>query len=382
MGQGLGHVSRLLRLAEKLRIQENRCIFLVSDLSHAGAKVQQSGFDVIAAPTVGMSPLKPGQQIASMADILMRKGYSDGAKLTNVLSAWKTIFKLTNPDLVVLEYSPTARLAVGKQFKTLLLGTGFSIPASISGKIAKFRKRKSLISEEKILETIAEVQNTYGDWVPERLIDLFRGDRVFIDTIPELDFFSSCRKTKITHPLFFPDKPVTDKPVNDIFCYLNGRNPKIFNLIKELQNLGVKGSAYLTEIDPAKAKSLTTESFQIYGEPQDIKIIARSTKFIIHNGGLGLSQIALGLGRPQILLPTHLEQSMNATNLVRLGSAKVVHNWVRVETKILSKEIYGHIKNATLSKSAYDVAKKLTKIRKPSLEFVLSECIKLMDSKD
>ena len=72
---------------------------------------------------------------------------------------------------------------------------------------------------------------------------------------------------------------------------------------------------------------------------------------------------------------------MNATNLVRLGSAKVVHNWVG-KTKILSKEIYGHIKNATLSKSAYDVAKKLTKIRKPSLEFVLSECIKLMDSKD
>ena len=73
---------------------------------------------------------------------------------------------------------------------------------------------------------------------------------------------------------------------------------------------------------------------------------------------------------------------MNATNLVRLGGAKVVHNWLRTETKDLSKEIYDHIQKTDLLRSAYDIAKKLTEIRKPSLDLVLSECIKLMDCKD
>ena len=69
MGEGLGHVSRLLQLAENLQKQDFNCIFLVSDLLRAGAKVQQSGFNVIAAPNIGLSPLKPGQQTTSMADI-------------------------------------------------------------------------------------------------------------------------------------------------------------------------------------------------------------------------------------------------------------------------------------------------------------------------
>ena len=85
MGEGLGHVLRLLTLAENLQKQDFNCIFLVSDLLRAGAKVQQSGFDVIAAPNMGLSTLKPGQQTTSMADILMRKGYSDFNRLAMIL---------------------------------------------------------------------------------------------------------------------------------------------------------------------------------------------------------------------------------------------------------------------------------------------------------
>ena len=134
MGEGFGHVSRLLVLAENLRKQGYECIFLVSDLPRAGAKAQQSGFDVLAAPDVGLSPLRRGEQTASLADILMRRGYSNYAKLKNSLSAWKSILNLINPDLVVLDYAPTARLAAGLQFKTIVIGTGFTIPASLEGK--------------------------------------------------------------------------------------------------------------------------------------------------------------------------------------------------------------------------------------------------------
>ena len=60
----------------------------------------------------------------------MRKGYSDYAKLNNSLSAWKSILKFINPDLLVLDYAPTARLAAGLDFKTIVIGTGFINPVA------------------------------------------------------------------------------------------------------------------------------------------------------------------------------------------------------------------------------------------------------------
>ena len=378
MGEGLGHVSRLLIIAENLRKQGYQCIFLVSDLRLAGAKAQQSGFDVIAAPNVRLSPLRQGEQTKSIADILMRKGYADDARLENALGAWKSILKFIDPDLVVLDYAPTARLAAGEQFKTIVIGTGFTIPASVSGQIAKYRKGKPLIPEVEILNTIARVQKNAGGWIPRQLIELLRGDRVFLTVLPEMDCFSCHRKEKLINPLVFPETPVTTEPVKDIFCYLNGHNPKISNLLKSLQSLGLKGGAYLKNIDPEKAKSLTTENFLVFSEAQDINSIARSTKFIVHHGGIGLSQHALGLGRPQILLPNHMEQYMNAANLMRLGSAELLRNWSKANPDNLSQAIYSFVQKTHLLNSAYDLAKNLTEGRKASLNFVLSECINVI----
>ena len=379
MGEGFGHVSRLLMLAEDLRKQDYECIFLVSDLRRAGAKAQQSGFEVVAAPNVGLLPLRRGEQTTSLADILMRRGYSDYAKLNNSLSAWKSILKFINPDLLVLDYAPTARLAAGLDFKTIVIGTGFTIPASLRGQIAKFRKGKPLISEVKILDTIAQVQKTYGDWTPGRLIELFRGDRVFLTILPELDCFSMHREEESINPLVFPKSPAQGKPVDDIFCYLTGRSPKILNLIRKLQEFGLKGGAYLRDIDPLKAKSLTTKNFRVYSEGQDVTTIAGYTKFIIHHGGIGLSQFALGLGRPQILLPNHMEQHMNATNLMRLSSAEVLRYWQKSDPESIAREIFDYVQNPDLISSAYILAKKLTSERKASLNTVLSECLNLLD---
>ena len=132
MGEGFGHVSRLLMLAEDLRKQDYECIFLVSDLRRAGAKAQQSGFEVVAAPNVGLLPLRRGEQTTSLADILMRKDIPIMLNLTTT-SAWKSILKFINPDLLVLDYAPT-ELAAGLDFKTIVIGTGFTIPLRLEGK--------------------------------------------------------------------------------------------------------------------------------------------------------------------------------------------------------------------------------------------------------
>jgi UDP:flavonoid glycosyltransferase YjiC (YdhE family) len=49
--------------------------------------------------------------------------------------------------------------------------------------------------------------------------------------------------------------------------------------------------------------------------------IGATVGVIIHHGGLGTTETAMALGRPQILVPRHGEQYMNAHNLGRLGIA-------------------------------------------------------------
>ena len=42
---------------------------------------------------------------------------------------------------------------------------------------------------------------------------------------------------------------------------------------------------------------------------------------MVHHGGIGTTEVALGIGRPQLLLPRHQEQSLTARSLEALGLA-------------------------------------------------------------
>lgn len=48
--------------------------------------------------------------------------------------------------------------------------------------------------------------------------------------------------------------------------------------------------------------------------------------------GVGTSEMALCLGRPQILLPRHLEQTLNASALQRAGIARLIRADASLET--------------------------------------------------
>ena len=378
MGEGLGHVSRLLELAMPLRAMGYDCIFIVSDIIVAGAKVQNAGFDVIPGPPKKYWLNNPRKIMKSHGDILSQRGYAGDDTLRNLLKSWIALFKFLKPDLLILDYSPTARLAAGEKFKTIVLGTGFTIPPTVNGLIPQFRRGSLIVPEKKLLDNIFKVSAESKTWRPKKLIELFYGEKTFLTVLPELDAFSKFRRQSAVGPLSQLPKPVKGKASKDIFCYLNGEDPYALRIIRKFKNINITGGAYLRGIDPGKIQELSNRDFKIFKRPQDISKISIDTKFILHHGGIGLSQMALALGRPQIILPTQMEQQMNASNLKKLETGEVIRNWRKLGEENLLKRVGSCIEQDKFEDGANKVARGLALKKTSSLELVISECKKLL----
>ncbi len=378
MGDGHGHISTLIGLAEPMRAMGHDCVFIVSDIFGAGVQAQRAGFDVIPGPPKKNWLVNPGTIMKSHGDILSRRGYSNFDNLRNLTASWSALLKVLRPDLLILEYSPTARLAAGESFKTLVVGSGFTIPPPVNGGIPQFRPGTLVVPEHELLKTISRVQAKDQAWVPKRLIELFYGDKVFITILPELDPFPKFRKHAPVGPLLPLPKPVINRPSKDLFCYLGGAEPKVREVIKAVKKFKITGGAYLRDIDSATAQNLSTDGFKVFEYPQNIPETANDTKFILHHGGVGLSQIALALGRPQILMPGHIEQRMNAIRMEELGVAGVLGNWRRVSSDSLIQKLKFFIEEGEYGEHAIRVARDLSVQGESSRDLIISESIKML----
>ena len=77
----------------------------------------------------------------------------------------------------------------------------------------------------------------------------------------------------------------------------------------------------------------------IHNNKQDIQSVIAKKKFVIHHGGVGLCQVVLAMGKPQVILPTHPENHMNGRALEKQGLGIVVKNW----QKLSAQETLGFI---------------------------------------
>jgi hypothetical protein len=83
LGDGLGHVSRLLRIADRLRSAGLACRFVVRNLELAGRAVQSAGFEVLQSPIARVEAIRgpDGTQPVTVGDILGAIGFGSVDRL-------------------------------------------------------------------------------------------------------------------------------------------------------------------------------------------------------------------------------------------------------------------------------------------------------------
>src|SRR5450759_1917500 len=128
-GSNLGHLSNL-RLPIEIALQLGHTIFLAARELHQSLTILGNmPVKYLQAPFKQNSVTTDQSAFPSYTHLMVRQCFSGADELEMYLRAWRSIFDLVQPELVLFEHSPTALIAAGSYgFKKVLVGNGFSIP--------------------------------------------------------------------------------------------------------------------------------------------------------------------------------------------------------------------------------------------------------------
>ena len=192
LGGDLGHVARMKPLAEALHARGHRVSFIVREPLSAERLLDPQRFRWFQAPYQSEGIPNPIRPTLTMAAVMHNCGFNSSRALLGRLHAWRNLYALLKPDLLVFDHSPTAMLAAqGLKTPRIVLGTGFGIPPSTSP-LPPFEPHKAegiVEMEDGIRARVNEA--LAGLDVPPltRLADLYRAQADVFFTFKELDHY-------------------------------------------------------------------------------------------------------------------------------------------------------------------------------------------------
>ena len=328
LGGGLGHLARLRPLALKLAGAGHSVILA---LRHSTYNANMpAGLVVVPAPA---SP-KAREAIAepvSIADILHNEGASDARQLAAQVRAWRGLFDVLRPDVVVMDYSPIALLALqGLEPARITLGTGFASPPAVSP-LPNLREWQNHYpdriqrTEDTLLNALNEQLSKQGQPALNCVGELFeRVEATLLATFPELDHYPQRHHGEYVGTWSdlagqAPEWPAADGP--RVFVYLKPFRG-LPRLLDQLAARSLPSLVYIGGNLPTKR--WRGSSLRFFDQPVDMQAAAQSCDLAILNAGHGSTAAMLMAGKPTLQLPIHIEQYHNAVATERLGAGRML----------------------------------------------------------
>jgi hypothetical protein len=321
LGNGLSYVQTLLHLARALAQEGCSPVLALKNVVEPLPLFDAEPFPVVQAPFTP-PPEWTGSRpfvATSFADILAVWGYSSFEDLWPRVRAWEALLDVVRPAMVLAEYAPTLCLAASGRCPVAAFGSGFTLPPTDGATFPVLLDgARQVPGEEQLLAVVRQVQKRRGLPPPATLPKAFPEDERFLIVVPEMDPYRPLRPSGHLGPLtpLPPPSPWPARP--SFFAYLR-HSPGVEALLIGLASTGIPGRAYLRSIPADRRDHLRRHGVQVEEQPVSLADVLRDTQVIVHHGGITTSHLALAAGRPQLLFPEHLEQTINACMLDRLG---------------------------------------------------------------
>lgn len=331
LGTDLGHINRLLPIALRLREMGHQPVMLLRDISRADAILSQHQLAFLQAP-VWLIPVHGLPPDINFTETLYRFGYLHPDGLLSMAKAWRAVWTLLNPALLIFEHAPTALLAArGLSIPRIIIGNSFSIPPA-ERPLPRFRWWTSGTGELPRLEETETratknsntVLTTLGAPPISQISDLFQAEALHICGSPQLDAYgprTSCDYIGPIHPAALgatPRWPLSDGPT--VFAYIKPRYPHFEAL---LQAIGNSNARYLI-VAPGIPEVLVRrhQKGHILFSTTLVRMdeVVKQCQLVICHAGGGMTDIALNAGKPLLLLPTQMEQTMTSRRVEALGA--------------------------------------------------------------
>lgn len=366
LGLAMGHVATLRPIAEALSRNGHRQYAALKDVAQARGFSANSRVRCLQAP-VRLNPVRDCYEHPStFAHILHNAGFGRIEELQPLVAAWRTLFDVVRPDLIVCEHSPTALLASqAHSVKRLVIGTGFSCPPDRSP-LPDWRPNlrndpKGLLrDEERVLAVINEMLREWNQTALERVTDLYRRANLrALVTFAELDHFGGRADDDYcgiwSHQAGQPPQ-WPEGEGKRVFAYLKPF-PALPAILDFLRRARLPTIIYGPTIERHFQQQNCSETLRFVSEPVELAAAGRQCGVAILNSTHGSTAAMLLAGAPLLLLPLYLEQQLLADRVVQLGAGLSAncnhgHEAVTKLQSLLASDHYGRSAAAFAQKYA------------------------------
>jgi hypothetical protein len=327
LGAGIGHLANLSPIAAELQSRGHFVTAAVREFSHVHRFF--AGVPVVAAPTVLHPPRQPIARASTFADILYNSGSADPLELSNLVEAWRSLFAMVRPDVIVMEHSPLALLASqGIDCGRVIVGTGFYSPPDVSPlpDLCPWNDNypdRLLRTEQLVCARFNDYLMKIGQPVVPRLAALFlRVDANILATFRELDHYDCRTEGDYAGTWGHVQAPPPHWPAGEgprIFVYLR---PYLYArpLIEVLHRLKRPALIYYAEADQTVIQHNSAPHLRIVDHPVDMESVAAACDLAILYGSHDTTAAMLLAGTPMLQLPQHVEQYLVAKRVEELAA--------------------------------------------------------------
>jgi UDP:flavonoid glycosyltransferase YjiC (YdhE family) len=330
-GGGLGHLVPAVSLANAYRARGHDVGFVVRDIAAAGVVIPADAFPVYQAPVWQPAASAVVQRPISYAEILLNHGLGDSTRLASMTRAWIRLLQLLKPDLLVLDFSPTAMLAAQiAGIRHCSFGAGFFLPPHLSP-VPAFRPSANheqlCRSEGLVLAAINQVRDQLGAAPLACFADFFASVPELLATWPELDHYPQRRGARYWGPVLLRVGGKTPDWRADatkrVFVYLFGHDARLEAVLHAVAASGADALIYCPGIPSQLLQRFSSERMKFSTTLYAVdRVLAQADALICH-GNFGTVCEGLLAGTPMLCLPVHMEHHISATQLVDLGVAIV-----------------------------------------------------------
>ncbi len=330
VGRNFGHVTKLVEVARPLAKRKAELFFALQNPAVIKPFSEGLKYKVLQAPYYPVQPPAPGSKRGPSLiypDDLRPCGYDRPAELAGLIEAWRGLYELVKPDVLVVQAAPTALLAArGFKFKKAAFGAGYDVPplATPMPPLRYWEKIDEEVMarhEEMVLNNVNEALVLAGIPKIKKFADALKVDAEFLTTFEELDHYPdrasfTKSKPKYCGPFYSIDggEEVDWKKESGkrIFGYIRPETMPFKPCIEALRGLPDDYDVIIAApgIPPGLKKQIEKPGLRIFnGAIRLDKLIGKCDLGICH-GSSGISAAFALNGVPQLLLPGHIEQLM------------------------------------------------------------------------
>jgi hypothetical protein len=378
LGANLGHLSRDIPVAEKLREAGHDVVFAVRDTRVATEILTPKRFHFIQSPMfIGRVHLN--EPPANYAEVLEAEGWCDRIALRGHLQAWLSIMSMGNFDAVVADHAPGALVAAHIAGRIgIAFGNGFEIPPDLEPMPTirpwqRYSRDRLLTSQCRVLADINAVVTDLGGIRLARLGLIFPVNPIFA-TFVELDHYGQRRGACYVGSIHGINHaaeilwPSADR--RRVMVYLRTHHQAATLVMTALEELSVSAICVIPGADAQFKAKYQSETILIVEHPVALAPLLENADALIGYGSVGVMTEALLKGVPLLMIPSTVEQYLVSKRAEEIGTgilidgvpnrerirAAITSLLSEVHFKVQAKEFAERYPKITAERAANDVA--------------------------